>query len=177
MKTKILFVLLMLIAGFCVSAQEPAHYEYFNEYKRNEVKVDVAHLLFATLKVEYEYLLNDWSGAGAAALYNFTKDSPFSEIRSQLVGFYRLYFGKQPVSGFFLEGNMGLISYEGYNYNYQYNNYNISTSFGVGIALGRKWHNERSNIVLDIFVGLGRTFNKEHEIVYPRLGICVGKRF
>ena len=96
-----------------------------------------------------------------------------------MLGLYRLYFGKQPVNGFFLEGDMGIISgnYDNYVYTFPYDIRKTYISFGVGIALGWKWHIEKSNIVLDIFGGAGRLLSEKHDGVYPRMGICVGKRF
>ena len=168
----ILFIALLLGAGWRANAQEQ---EIFNLAK-NELKVDVAYILGATLKVEYEHLLNDWSGLGAMAAYNFSGDN-FSEIRFQMLGFYRLYFGKQPVTGFFLEGNMGITSVDYYQYVYPYDARKTNTAFGVGIAIGWKWHIAQSNVVLDIFGGAGRLFTENSDRAYPRMGICVGKRF
>jgi len=170
----ILFIALLLGAGWRANAQEQ---EIFNLAK-NELKVDVAYILGATLKVEYEHLLNDWSGLGAMAAYNFSGDN-FSNMRFQMLGFYRLYFGKQPVSGFFLESNMGITTvnyYQSVHY-YPFVGRKTSTAFGIGIALGWKWHIDKSNIVLDIFGGAGRLFNENSVRAYPRMGICIGKRF
>ena len=166
----ILVVAMLLVACWRANAQE--------DLAKNELKADVAYIILdGTLKVEYEHLLNEWSGLGAMAAYNLSGDN--FNMRFQMLGFYRLYFGKQPVSGFFLEGNMGITTRN----NYQYINYHpyevrkTTTAFGVGIALGWKWHIEKSNIVLDIFGGSGRLFNSNSNEIYPRVGICVGKRF
>ena len=158
-------------AGWRTNAQEQ---EIFNLAK-NELKADVAYILGATLKVEYEHLLSDWSGLGAMVSYNFSGND-FLDYRFQMLGLYRLYFGKQPVSGFFLEGNMGIIS-GNYDSHYHYYTHKTYTTFGMGIALGLKWHINKSNIVLDIFGGAGRMFNENSIGAYPRVGICVGKRF
>lgn len=182
---KIVFAALLLAIGWQVQAQtsETAL------LKRNELKVDVSALLGATLKVEYEYLLNDWSSAGAVALYSF--DSSYDEFSfgydTQVLGTYRLFFGKKPTSGFFLEANCGITSgmhdyydYDDYysnGYYYNGNYYEKRTAwFGVGIALGWKYHIPQPNIVLDIFFGAGRLFGDEID-AYLRTGICIGKRF
>ena len=168
----ILVFALLLVAGLRTNAQE----QEISNLKKNELKVDVAFILGATLKVEYEHLLNDWSSLGAMTAYNFSGD--FSDMRFQMLGFYRLYFGKQPVTGFFLEENMGITSVDYYQYVYPYDERKTTnTSFGVGIAIGWKWHIAQSNIVLDIFGGAGRLFTENSDRAYPRMGICVGKRF
>ena len=170
----ILVIALLLVAGLHTNAQE----QEISNLKKNELKVDVAFILGATLKVEYEHLLNDWSSLGAMTAYNFSEDN-FSDMRFQMLGFYRLYFGKNPITGFFLEGNMGITSVD--DYQYIYPSYDArkttNTAFGVGIAIGWKWHIAQSNIVLDIFGGAGRLFTENSDRAYPRMGICVGKRF
>ena len=147
--------------------------------KRNELKLDVAFLLGSTLKVEYEYWLTDWSSVGASALYGFGSngieiDGDFS-IRFQMLGTYRLYFGKEPTRGFFLEGNLGIV--HGKESIFSWNPVGDFTAFGVGIALGWKWYIPRSGIVLDIFGGAGRLFGDNGPGAYPRAGVAVGKRF
>lgn len=145
-----------------------------SEIKKHELKVDVAYLLDATMKAEYEYLLNDWSSLGAVAFYNFSSNPYF---KSEILGLYRLYFGKEPSKGFFLEGNCGLLVG---NLDYYYGNNNSSkqfSAFGAGVALGWKWFIPKSDIVLDLFVGVNRAFTDEFFEAFPRVGICIGKRF
>ena len=142
--------------------------------KRNELKIDVAYLIGSALKMEYEYFLNDWSSIGIVGLYNFGS-SENQIYKAQALGKYRLFFGKQTMSGFFLEGNFGVTSGKTLHMIYPRLEY---TAFGAGIALGCKWHIPKSNVVMDVFGGLGRLFGKHYTAeVYPRVGICVGKRF
>ena len=152
-------------------------------FKRNELKFDVVHLLLPAIKLEYEYFRNDWSSFGAVGLISFSSDSDndifFTNLKSQLLGFYRLYFGKNPMRGFFLEGNLGISSGT-----YEHRSGGLFspretkpyTAFGVGIALGWKFHIPKSDVVLDIFSGMGRLFHDDAGF-YQRVGICVGKRF
>jgi hypothetical protein len=164
---------------FALNWQANAQISEAPDFKRNELKLDVAHLLNATIKIEYEHFLNDWSSLGVVALQNFSSKDNEDYIQTQLLGLYRLYFGKNPMSGFFLEGSFGLTSGNWYNYNYlggggKYEKY---TTFGMGIALGWKWHIPKSNVVLDLFGGAGRLFGDNNPGFAPRVGICVGKRF
>ena len=143
--------------------------------KRNELKVDVAYFFVLTLKIEYEFLLNNWSSVGLSAFHNFRSDPIF---KNQIFGNYRLYPGLANY-GFFIEGNLGLL--------HGYNSWTllgpvseIHTAFGIGFALGWKWHFSESGTVFDIFLGTGRLFSNDENANgrgYPRLGICIGKRF
>jgi len=174
---------------FALNWQANAQNSDISLLKRNELKLDVAYLIGGALKVEYEYLLTDYSSLGISTLYNFdTRKNEWEHrvFKAQILGTYRLYFGKEPVAGFFLEGNMGLIHGEYRSYHRpspsdprSLENY---AAFGIGIALGWKLHIPKSGIVLDIFGGVGRKFGaKESDEQdgwgYPRVGICVGKRF
>jgi hypothetical protein len=164
---------------FALNWQANAQISETPDLKKNELKIDVAYILDATIKAEYEHFLNDWSSLGAVAFQKFSSKDAYNEYKTQLLGLYRLYFGKQPMSGFFLEGSFGLTA--GNWYNYDYSNWSERhekyIAFGVGVALGWKFHIPKSNVVLDLFGGAGRLFGNDHPGGYPRAGICVGKRF
>jgi len=155
-----------------------------NLERRNELKICPAHLIAGMLRVDYERLLNDFSSVGLTAFYSF---SVFSSHRyshrldGQVLGFYRLYFGRQPVSGFFLEGNMGLNIGSYYRWtSWPWRSERVYyTAFGVGLALGWKWYIPRPGIVLDVFAGGGRVFNSNSRNMsrFPRVGITLGRRF
>ena len=110
-------------------------------------------------------------------LYNFNSPDELY-YRTQVLGTYRLFFGKIPMSGFFLEGNFGLISgrYDPAD-SWWPREYKPYTAFGMGLALGWKFHIPKSSIVLDLFAGAGRLIGDDNPGGYPRMGICVGKRF
>jgi len=170
----------LIVLLFAFYWQANGQREEVSLQNRHEVKLDPAHLIGSVIRIDYEYLLNDWSSAGLSVHYNFSSsDRPVDEpiFRVMVLGFYRLYFGRQPVSGFFLEGNLGIISGADdrvWPMPYRPENY---TAFGAGIALGWKWYIPRSGIVLDIFAGGGRLFNNDRVGGFPRVGIAVGKRF
>jgi len=168
---KITLIALLFALNWQINAQTSE----ISLQNRNELKLDVAFLIGGILKAEYEYLLSDWSSIGVSAFFNL--NSGPRELGTQVLGNYRLYFGKEPVSGFFIEGNLGIIS--GYLDPYYSSSNDHYSSFGIGIALGWKWYIPKSGIVLDIFGGGGRLFGDVASSVgpYPRAGICVGKRF
>jgi hypothetical protein len=152
--------------------------------KRNELKLDISHLLVPAIKIEYEYFLNEMSSLGVAGLHNFgTFAWGGLGYTTQLFGTYRLYVTNLPMYGFFLEGHLGLVSGkydERVIWPTQPKEISYS-AFGMGIALGWKFYIPKSGITLDLFSGLGRMFgeNIPHllEGLYPRAGICIGKRF
>jgi len=154
-----------------------------NLERRNELKLCPAHLLAGTLRIDYERLLNDFSSVGLTGFYAFSSLSSHTyrnRLEGQLLGFYRLYFGRQPVSGFFLEGNMGL----NIGRHYSWGPWGIPrrerehyATFGIGLAVGWKWYIPRPGIVLDVFVGGGRVFNDDRMDGFPRMGVTVGRRF
>jgi len=177
---KTTLIALLFVLGWQANAQ----ISETPDIRKNELKVDVAYLLLGSVaKVEYEYLLNEWSSAGVSALYDFTPNSE-PTFKIQVLGFYRLFFGNHPNSGFFLEGNLGVISGKDDSYHYDpssgmsYTSYDPYTTLGAGIALGWKYYIPKSSIVLDLFFGYGRMFIDNNNIGgYPRAGLCVGKRF
>ena len=147
--------------------------------EKNEFKLDLAYILAPALKVEYERLLSDGTTLGAAGLYHFDDDY---NIKYQILGFYRWYFGKEPISGFFLEANMGISGgyYESwFSYALDGSKEESEESYsalGAGIALGWKFVTN-TGVVLDIFSGIGRMVGDVGPEVYPRWGVCIGKRF
>ena len=140
--------------------------------KRHEFKIDIAYLFVPCLKIEYEFILSDEASLGAVCFWG----SDNIDTQYQYLGFYRWYFGKEPISGFFLEGHVGfsrlLRSNSWYEWEDRYDTY-----MGAGFALGRKYVT-KNGVVLDFFIGPGRVLNGESENeFYPRMGITLGKRF
>jgi len=174
---KITFIAVLFALSWQANAQ--------NLERRNELKICPVHLIAGSLRIDYERLINDWSSVGATGLYSFANafsDVDFgNRIRGQFLGFYRLYFGRrEPASGFFLEGNLGVTVGTYYSLSFFHRPDPVNyTAFGAGVALGWKWYIPRSGIVLDLFVGGGRLFNDSEDGPngFPRAGISVGKRF
>ncbi|MCL2417346.1 MAG: autotransporter outer membrane beta-barrel domain-containing protein [Bacteroidales bacterium] len=169
--------ILVIVSLFALNWQASAQ----SLERRNELKICLAHLLAGSLKVGYERLLNDFSSVGASGFYSFSNlnhhRSSSRGLEGQLLGFYRLYFGQQPISGFFLEGNLGLNWIRHYTWSAGVSRRSYDAAFGVGIALGWKWYIPRTGIVLDVFAGGGRLFGSDHQNAFPRAGISIGRRF
>ncbi len=97
---------------------------------------------------------------------------------------FRVFFGKKPAQGFFVEANTALASLKTDQYKNINNNFgsyailekNNEFSFGMGIAVGGKFVLNDS-FVLDVYGGLGRFFGNDSMEAYPRLGINLGYRF
>jgi hypothetical protein len=186
MKKNTLIVLLL----FALSWQTIAQISEVSDFKGNELKLDVVHLITGPiLKVEYERLFNaesSWGIVGYAGLFNSNRERIYGrpeilyqrDVQYQLLSFFRLYFGKQPASGIFLEGNFGLISgkYDTYINQHPWYKEESYTTFGVGMALGWKLIS-KSGFAMDIFVGTGRPFGEISPDYYQRIGLCLGKRF
>jgi len=173
-KITLLALLLILSWQTNVWASEIKEPETF---KRHEIKLDVAYLLYGGAKVEYEFLLTPWSSIGAVGLIDL--NSGYRYYKTQALGLYRLYFGKKPNTGLFIEGNIGVTTGSYDDYYWAWDRKENYTAFSVGIALGWKFYipHPQSSVVLDIFVGAGRLFPEDYYKIYPRVGICIGMRF
>ncbi|MDR6299469.1 hypothetical protein [Mesonia maritima] len=154
-----------------------------------EVKINLAMSVVGIPEISYEYFLEDNTSVGlsiGAAL-----DTP-EDLSLRFIGtaYYRLFFGKKPNAGFFIEGNAAVVHYRDiydeyyYTYyedgDYSYIRYEVddeSTNFGLGAAVGFKLMT-RNNYVGEIYAGAGRLFGDSHDIeVFPRVGVSIGKRF
>jgi hypothetical protein len=172
---KITLIALLLVMSWQINAQS----ENISDFDRNELKLDVVHILFSMVKAEYEYWLNDWSSIGLVGLYNFGSglfNGGEPLWRTKVLGTYRLFFSKNPMQGFFLEGTAGIISGSTVD-TWLGGKPEKYTAFGAGIAIGWKWYIPKSGITLDLTYGAGRLFNNDDPLFYPRMGVCVGKRF
>jgi len=133
---------------------------------KQEIKIDLAYLFVPYLKAEYEYLLSEESSCGTVGLLNLGSNA---NLELQILGFWRWYFNEEFVSGTFIECHVGVTCSEKKNkHNY--------TMLGAGVALGYKFVTPKG-VILDIFAGLGRSIGDVQEQFYPRLGLCLGKRF
>lgn len=149
---------------------------------KNELKLNMLYGVLGIAELTYERVLGDNSGIGISVAARFDDDSNYKLI---LLPYYRMYFGQKQASGFFIEANAGLLSHEdGYEHTFYENgvevsrtNYSVSeNSFGIGVAAGGKFLN-KNGFFGEAYLGLGRMFNSELEVIYPRSGITLGKRF
>lgn len=137
----------------------------------NELKINAPLILAGFIELSYERQLNKYSSVGISTAMAFTDDY-YSDFA--LVPHYRLYFGKRPVRGFYIEGNAAYYTF----FRDESLRKDNAPGFGLGVAVGFKLINSNL-IVADIFAGAGRNFsdNPYQGEAYPRLGICVGKKF
>jgi len=146
---------------------------------KNEFKINGLYLILGGIELDYEVILNEESSFGISAAYIFEDDSQY---KWGITPHYRLFFGKAPASGFFVEGHGAIFSYESYSIDifpgggppFESNN---KVASGIGLAIGGKFITNR-NVVVEINGGIGRIFgNDSFDTVYPRFGIDIGKRF
>jgi len=142
----------------------------------NEIKLNLATTLFSLPEISYERVWRNNVGLGIAARLTLSDNY---DTRYLFMPYCRFYFGETPIKSFFVEGNLGIMEYrKDENYSspdYAYNKSNAKTAddFGVGVAVGYRYVN-RSGLVGEVFVGLGRTTNDR---VYSRCGVSMGKVF
>ncbi len=144
---------------------------------RNELKLNLVYAFWGVGEVSYERHLNENLSAGISAAAGFGK----LDVSYGFTPYVRYYFGKNPNSGFFVEGNGMLVWSKDHvvlNESFQ-NSGERKKSFGIGMgaAVGYKYVTQK-NIVFEAYGGVGKFFNNElSDGVYPRFGIGIGKKF
>lgn len=150
----------------------------------NEVRLNLLSALLGLPEVSYERYLGENMGVGATLAFSVESYKNMT-LRSMFLPYYRLYFGQQKADGFFMEGNMALVNQKRAATNYYYDDNGnpfpvegtiSATSFGFGISLGYKLLT-RSGVSGEFCLGVGRLFGQPLTDAYPRIGICIGKRF
>lgn len=143
---------------------------------RNEIRFNLSNSIAGFPEINYERFISDNSGLGIAGSVSMEKKYNMP-LRALLIPYFRLYFGKGFASGFFIEGNAAVASetISQYNLMGNYNYKNILTG-GFGVAIGVKLLS-RNGYVGELYSGLGRLYGNSMERSYPRIGICIGKRW
>jgi len=171
---KVLATVCFLLSAFWIGAQEDVELA-----KRTEVKINGLYLILGGFELDYEYILNEESSIGFSATVFFDDDVIYNW------GFtphYRLFFGKQPALGFFVEGHASVFNADNYYIDFGPNGTfgsgtSRTTSAGIGISIGGKFKTSR-DVVVEVVGGFGRVFSDEFiDGAYPRWGINIGKRF
>lgn len=175
--------LLLSLNSFCQIVNLDNPFAIFSgKQTNNELKFNLAYAVGALPEITYERIIEDNMGLGISAAVSLesAEDNPY---RYSILPYYRLYFGKKKASGFFIEGNMGVIGTkeEQYIYNdfYGYSSRSETNSyvnFGCGVAVGLKLFT-RNNYFGEIYGGAVRLIGKSDLGAYPRFGITLGKRF
>lgn len=191
---KIFFAVFMLFISISTFAQESEEKETENQFKKNEVKLNVFNIIiFKSIDFSYEYLLDSESSVGISVLINlndFSDDEyygPYYNETFAITPYYRHFFSKSYAAGFFIEAfgmyNQQKIYYD--YYDYDINSYistsdEVSNNFALGISLGGKFVSEKG-FLFEFFGGIGRNIaisNRDAAAEFvPRLGVSLGYRF
>jgi hypothetical protein len=148
------------------------------ESDNNELRINLLMSIIGLPEINYERYIADNMGVGLAV--SFSLDTPENmSFRSIILPYYRLYFGSKKANGFFIEGNMAIVGQNEISYNYYPDGTSYSrssTNFGFGFAAGEKFLT-RNGFIGEVYLGLGRLFGESINGAYPRVGVCLGKRF
>ena len=188
MKKIVLFT--FLLATTISFAQEKEEIYPQDVNKKYEIKLNAFSLIvFSSLDVSYEYLLNKDSSFGVGVFYNFNdvNDDLYYPKRFSITPYYRWYFSETRFArGFFVEGFGMLNTYEDNYYNGNYNSDQPlkETGFALGISVGGKFI-IKSGFTAEIYGGIGRNlFNNDSNNnvnfgndLITRGGISLGYRF
>lgn len=186
---KLITLLVLLSMQFSFSQEKPK--DSIPDFRKNEIKINALFLILGAFEGTYERSINEESAVGASVTFLLDNENDINTAFA-LSPYYRLYFGKKPVSGFFVEG-FGLysvINYDNSYYTYDPNNsgYYIESTdkvsaFALGIGLGGKWYT-KSNILFEINAGIGRNLsissdnpNNDYSRITGKFGINIGYRF
>jgi hypothetical protein len=177
---KIIFSILILMSSSVSFAQESESSD------NNEIKFNIPLAIYGLPDLSYERIIEDNMSVGISLAfavdkpYNWNTNKGIPE-RSIVCPFYRLYFGQKKAAGFYIEGNMAVASQKELNTP----DYIIggtvtpsksTTGFGFGAAVGVKLLT-KNGFTGDFYGGWGRLFGDNIYNSYPRIGICIGKRF
>jgi hypothetical protein len=189
MKKIVLFTFLLATTISFAQEKEATYPQDVN--KKYEVKLNAFSLIvFSSLDVSYEYLLNKDSSFGVGVFYNFNdvNDDLYYPKKFSVTPYYRWYFSETRFArGFFVEGFGMLNTYEDNYYNGNYNSDQTvkETDFALGISVGGKFI-IKSGFTAEIYGGVGRNlFNNDNNNnnvnfsndLITRGGISLGYRF
>ncbi|ADQ80218.1 hypothetical protein Palpr_2081 [Paludibacter propionicigenes WB4] len=188
MKKKLIICLSFCVIALNLFSQENSSSTItspsINQRDNNELRINIATSIIGFPELNYERFIEDNMGVGLAGSVSLEKTEDMS-MRWYALPYYRLYFGKKKASGFFIEGNMALVGQkENYYESYFVNNTyvqgplytNSKTNFGFGGAIGVKLL-ARNGLTGEVYAGVGRLFGDYINDAYPRIGVCIGKRF
>jgi hypothetical protein len=187
---KLITLLVLLAMQLSFSQTKPK--DSVPDFRKNEIKINALYLILGAFEGTYERALNDESAVGASVTFLLDGENDINTAFA-FSPYYRLYFGKKPVSGFFVEGfaQYAKINYNEYEYFYNpntgestYNEYdNKISAFALGIGLGGKWYT-KSNILFEINAGIGRNLsissdnpNTDYSRITGKFAIGIGYRF
>ncbi len=150
----------------------------------NELKINLLFSVIGMPEISYERIIEDNMGLGVSVFVGLDNTQNY---KFGFIPHFRLYFGQKKASGFFIEGNTGVVSFGDNDYYepmYQ-SDYvptyvkRSSTNFSLGAAAGGKFLT-RNGFLGEAYLGVGRLFGERSGYsneAYPRVGITIGKRF
>jgi hypothetical protein len=178
---KIRLLLLLFVSSLLISQEKEEKYPQ-DVNKKHEVKLNSFILLaFSQFEASYEYLINNESSFGIAALVGFGDNDFSQDRRFSLAPYYRRYFSNKYARGFFIEGFGMLHTHRDYNGFYDANTYievndNI-TGVSLGISVGGKFVSKKG-FTTEINIGIGRSIGNNNSVeAVARGGISLGYRF
>lgn len=154
--------------------------EYADAFGSHEIRLNALDLvLYPTVHLYYERVLDQSNGYGISALANFG-DNENTYQNFALTPYYRFYFLNRKdfgASGLFVEVFSSFVSANFHKFKSSSQNKDVF-QFSMGIALGKKWVN-RNGFSFEAFVGFGRYLNKIDNGAdgHGRVGLAIGKRF
>jgi hypothetical protein len=180
---KIIFAIattFLCLNGFSQKTNEPF------DFKKNEIKINAVYLVLGAFDASYERAINDESSFGTSITFLLDKEANINTAFA-ISPYYRFYFGKKPVAGFYMEG-FGLFQSVDRNLTYFYGSYSSNVkekinAFALGIGLGGKWYTKR-NVMFEIGGGIGRNLsissnitNTDYSRITGKFAVSVGYRF
>ncbi|HPN69818.1 MAG TPA: hypothetical protein PLZ32_09880 [Saprospiraceae bacterium] len=140
---------------------------------KNELKLNLAFLPLGVVEGTYERLLSKNTSLGVVYGKSITEEFG---LRSHAMLLCRLFFGKKPGSGFFIEAHGSYLNL--------YSDFNEEkyVSKGLGFAVGGKFF-RGNRFHGEVLLGIGRIVENYgyyyYEIgeIYPRFAISLGHRF
>ena len=173
------FLLLSILSLALMGTTSLSAQEYANEFRHNEIKLNLAGIFMPALELQYDYIIREDMSVGADVSFSLGDAYP---IAYQVTPNYRWFFGGNTTSsqkygaGFFIEANLSAF---GHRNSILINNQvedQIETGVGLGAAVGWKYLST-GNWVGEIFIGAGKNFIDDTFPIYPRGGLMIGYRF
>lgn len=180
---KIFITIILLLAISVCFAQEKESKKRVNEAKLNVFNA----LIFKSIDLTYEYLINDESAVGLSFMVNLNddySDGPTYNEEYSITPYYRHFFSRKYAMGFFIEAfgmfNKQEVDEYDYYFEEQVVNVGYSNNFALGFSLGGKFVSSKG-FVFEFFGGIGRNLFISNSLnsteFVPRLGISLGYRF
>ena len=174
----------LLTIALLVSFQAKVSAQGSRDYGKKEIKINLLTSILSLPEITYERFLDDNMGVGMAISFGIANENGYSDYRFLAIPHYRVYFGKEEATGFFIEANTALGYLHERNFYYtdnfvydEYDNYKAKFNFGLGAAIGAKFLT-RNGFIGEIYAGAGRFLGDQRSIdAFPRIGITIGKRF